>query len=83
MPNFVSKEILTLICNALSIGFRFISLANFLTVGHPHVKLKRSAKESEMHDKEDLSDCKRLAVEYCDKLFEIYQKKVDPLLMSS
>ena len=54
-------------------------MAEFLTNGDPHGKLKKSMMELVADDPGGFRDCKRLAVTYSKQLFEMWQLKGDPL----
>ncbi|KAB5526778.1 hypothetical protein DKX38_020625 [Salix brachista] len=58
---------------------RGTALAEFLTNGDPHGKLKKSMMELVADDPGGFRDCKRLAVTYSKQLFEMWQLKGDPL----
>lgn len=55
-------------------GSRGTTLAEFLIDGDTEGKLRKSATELEQHDKNGLSDCKRLAIGHSKQLFEIFRK---------
>ncbi|KAJ6722524.1 hypothetical protein OIU74_007174 [Salix koriyanagi] len=58
---------------------RGTALAEFLTNGDPHGKLKKSMMELVADDPGGFRDCKRLAVTYSKQLFEMWHLKGDPL----
>ncbi|KAB1199469.1 hypothetical protein CJ030_MR0G023007 [Morella rubra] len=55
-------------------ALRGTTLAEFLIDGDTEGKLRKSATELEQHDKNGLSDCKRLAIGHSKQLFEIFRK---------
>ncbi|KAJ6679239.1 hypothetical protein OIU79_019073 [Salix purpurea] len=62
---------------------RGTALAEFLTNGDPHGKLKKSMMELVADDPGGFRDCKRLAVTYSKQLFEMWYLKGDPLSSSN
>lgn len=65
-----------------SIGRRGTTLAEFLIDVDPQGKLKKCVSELLQFDPKGLDDCKKKASGRSKQLFEIYQKKEDPLFMS-
>lgn len=57
-------------------------MAEFLIDGDSQGNLKKSVSELQQYDPDGLGDCKKIAFDYSKQLFEIYQKKEDPLFMS-
>lgn len=61
-------------CDAMSVT----QLAEFLIDGDPEFKLKRTVSDAQQKDPKVLSKCKDLAIQYYEKLFELYQNGQDP-----
>ncbi|OWM75566.1 uncharacterized protein LOC116195990 [Punica granatum] len=79
----VSKE--TFYCNGRGFSkfdaLRGSNLGHFLTEGDPEGDLKKSVEELKEHDPKAVELCRSLATHYSKQLFEIYQKKEDPLFL--
>ena len=58
--------------------FSVTQLAEFLIDGDPEFKLKRTVSDAQQKDPKVLSKCKDLAIQYYEKLFELYQNGQDP-----